>query len=205
MTVGQLLDTVRERYLTQLRRGVSEVQEAGMEAWVEPAYCDKDGGLVREGELNLPLRLDVVGVANGETQERVCVDSNSLLGFKPIEFEWSGGLPIRLTPFHWDGCHVRAIGVPKIAVWSPLCGWFDRWFDGEDTRQPDSNGLYGVIHFLSDPKREEAAVVFEVDFGSAPVEAFEEFLDALHNLGATKIEIGYDHDAPNQMTAAPDV
>jgi hypothetical protein len=191
MTVGQLLDDIRERYLTQFRRSISEVQEAGMEAWVEPAYCDEDAALAREGELGLPLRLDLVGVADGEAQERVRVDSDSMLSFEPIDFEWRG-LPTRLAPFHWDSCHVRVTGVPKPADWSHLHDWFDHWFDSEDTRQPDSDGLCGVIHFLSDPKRKGAATVFEVDFGSAPVEAFEEFLDALRDSGATKIEIGYD-------------
>lgn len=195
MTVGQLLDDIRDRYLTQFRRSISEVQKAGMEAWVEPAYRDENGALAREGELSLPLRLDLVSVAGNEAQERVRVDSDSMLSFEPINFEWSGGLPTRVAPFHWDGCHFRATGVPWAADWSRLRGWFDHWFDGEDTRQPDEDGLFGVIHFLSDPKRKGAATIFEVDFGSAPVEAFEEFLDALRDSGATKIEIGYDDAA----------
>lgn len=68
--------------------------------------------------------------------------------------------------------------------------WFDRWFDGEDTRQPDEHGLCGVIHFLADPEHEGNATILQVDFGSAPEEAFEELLDALRDSGVTKIEIG---------------
>ena len=49
--------------------------------------------------------------------------------------------------------------------------------------------ISGVIHFISDPKREDVATIFEVDFGSAPVEAFEELLDAFQASGAKKIEI----------------
>jgi hypothetical protein len=193
MTVGQLLDDIRERYLTQFRRTLSKLQSSGMEAWAERACYSKDGALVREGELNLPLRLDLVAAANGKAKEPFRVDSDALLSFEPIDFEW-GGLPTRLAPFHWDGCHIRVTGVPKTADWSALRTWFDRWFDSKDMQEPDEHGLFGVVHFLSDPTRNGAATTFEVDFGSAPVEGFEEFLDALRDAGAGKIEIGYDHD-----------
>jgi hypothetical protein len=194
MTVRQLLDDIRDRYLAEFRDCIAHVRQNGMEAICEAAYRDEDGALAREGTLKFPMRLDVVGVADGKAKDTIRVDSDSMLSFEPIDFEWSGGLPTRLAPFHWDGCHVRATGIWKATDWPHLRGWFDRWFDGEDARQPDADGLCGVIHFLSDPKQEAAATVFEVDFGSAPVEAFEEFLDALRDSGATKIEIGYDHD-----------
>ena len=35
MTTGQLLDGIRERYLTQFRETISEIHEAGMETWTE--------------------------------------------------------------------------------------------------------------------------------------------------------------------------
>jgi hypothetical protein len=194
MTVGQLLDQIRDKYLTEFQECIAYVKENGMEAMCEAAYRDENGALAREGTLSLPMRLDVVEVAKGEAKDTIRVDSDSMLSFEPFDFKWSGGLPTRLAPFHWDGCHVRAKGIPTGTDWSRLRDWFDRWFDGEDTRQPDADGLCGVIHFLSDPKQAGAATTFEVDFGSAPVEAFEELLDALRDAGATKIEIGYDHD-----------
>ena len=194
MTAGQLLDGIRERYLTQFRETISEVHEAGMEAWAEAAWRKEDGSLAREGALSLPLRLDVIAVADGEPKDRLRVDSKTLLSFAPIDFEWAGGLPIRLAPFAWDACDIRAFGIPKASDWSHVREWFDRWFDGEDTRSADEHGLYGVIHFLSDPKREGSATIIQVDFGSAFEEAFEELLDVLRDSGATKIEIGHDHD-----------
>ena len=165
-----------------------------MEAMCEAACRDEGGALAGEGALNLPMRMDVVGFADGEATDTIRVDSDSMLSFEPIDFEWSGGLPTRITPFAWDACDIRAFGIPQATDWMHLRGWFDRWFDGEDTRQADEHGLYGVIHFLSDPQREGGATIIQVDFGSAPIEAFEELLDALRDLGATKIEIGHDHD-----------
>jgi hypothetical protein len=194
MTVGQLLDDIRARYLTELRECIAYVKQNGMEAICESAYRDENGALARDGTLNLPTRLDVAGLVDGEGKDNICVDSITMLSFDPMDFEWTDGLPIRLAPFTWDACDIRAFGIPETSDWSHLRRWFDHWFDGEDTRQPDERGLYGVIHSLSDPQREDNSIVMRVDFGSAPEEAFEELLDALRDSGATKIEIGHDHD-----------
>jgi hypothetical protein len=193
-TVGQLLDDIRDRYLKEFRECMAYVKQKGMEVMSEAAFTDEDGALVREGTLNLPMRLDVVGLADGEGKDNICVDSITMLSFEPSDFEWTDGLPIRLAPFTWDVCDIRAFGIPETSDWSHLRGWFDHWFDGEDTRQADEQGLFGVIHSVSDPKHEGNATIIQVDFGSAPVEAFEELLDALHDSGATKVEIGHELD-----------
>jgi hypothetical protein len=189
MTVGHLLDKTREAYIVQFRKSISEVRNSGLKAVAEPACRNENGFLVKEGELNLPMRLDCVGLKNGEAKDRFRIDSNSLISFEPVDFFWSDSLPVRLAPFRWDSCRVRVAGICKTEDWTNLFGWFDKWFDGDDNRPADENGLSGVIHFISDPKREDVATIFEVDFGSAPVEAFEELLDAFQASGAKKIEI----------------
>jgi hypothetical protein len=72
--------------------------------------------------------------------------------------------------------------------WQPLQAWFHRWFRPDEDGTGDS--LLGAVHFLSDPKVSEYKVGFEVDLGSAPVEAFEELLDAVEALGGRRCEIG---------------
>src|SRR5262249_25961518 len=98
MTVGQLLDDIRDRYLKEFRECMAYVKQKGMEVMSESACTNEDGALAREGTLNLPLRLDVVGLADGEAKETICVDSVTMLSFGPIDFEWEGGLPTRLAP-----------------------------------------------------------------------------------------------------------
>jgi len=44
--------------------------------------------------------------------------------------------------------------------------------------------------WLSDPKVSDGAVTFAVDLGTAPVEAFEDLLDALEIMGVKHCEIG---------------
>jgi hypothetical protein len=185
-TVRQLLDDIPEKYLNEFRECMAYVKDKGMEVMSEPACTDENAALAREGTLNLPMRLDVVGLADGECKDNICVDSITKLSFEPMDFEWTDGLPIRLAPFTWDACDLRAIGIPEASDWSHL----RQWFDSADTRQADEHGLFGVIHFLSDPKPEGDAMIMRVDFGSVTVDAFEELLDALRDSGATKIEIG---------------
>ena len=191
MTIGQLIDDIRGRYLAQFRERISDVEKAGMEAMRETAYRDEDGSLTRGGTLSLPLRLDIVGVADGEAKDTFGVDSKTMLSFEPIEFDWSGGMATRLAPFHWDACDIRVVGMSEVSDWSRVRNWFDQWFDGEDTHQPDEHGFYGVVHRLSDRESDGDATAFQVDFGSAPEAAFEDLLDALHDSGATRIEIGH--------------
>ncbi len=192
MTLGDLLDDIRTRYLAQFRRCIGQITGTGRRAIVEAAFRDERGALVGGGALGLPLRGDVFAVAEGQSPESLRVDSESILTFEPVASAWNS-VPIRVSPFQWDACDVRASGIPPATDWSNLRGWFDRWFDGDDTRQADEQGLNGVVHFLSDPAHHASAATFQVDFGSASVEAFEELLDALRDSGATKIEIGHDH------------
>ena len=72
--------------------------------------------------------------------------------------------------------------------WQPLKEWFWHWFQQEEDGGEDS--LLGAVHFLSDPEVSGKMVVFEADLGSAPVEAFEELLDAVASLSVKQCEIG---------------
>jgi len=60
-----------------------------------------------------------------------------------------------------------------------------RWFDPDDLKTINSEGLYGVVHFLGEPKKTERGVVFLLDFGSAPSEALDELLEELAANGAS--------------------
>jgi hypothetical protein len=55
------------------------------------------------------------------------------------------------------------------------------------------------VHFISDPEISTGAIIFTIDLGTAPVEAFEDLLDALESMGAKHCEIG----SPEGSVAPP--
>jgi len=189
MTVGELLDRTRSHYLTHLSRcWVDARSRSGVEVATEVVLCDAKGVAVREGAWSLPCRVDTCLRKNGEVVDSIMVGTERLIAFAPLEFEWSGGLAVRLAPFPWDYCELR-LGAP---VFDPahFRAWFDRWFDAEDSRPEGARGFKGVVHFMSDPAVVDGVTRLLVDFGSAPVEAFEQLLDAAVASGQTSVRIG---------------
>ena len=81
------------------------------------------------------------------------------------------------------------VPVPETTRWQPLQHWFWHWF--KENAGEHNEALAGAVHFLSDPEVSDGAVTFAVDLGTAPVEAFEDLLDALETMGARRCEIGH--------------
>lgn len=190
MTLGSVLDEMREVYLSLFRQAVREAcARKGVQVMPEPSFLRDDGSLAREGSLGLPSRMDLV-VFTGETPENVPVDSESVLTFEALDFDWKE-VPVRVLPFCWDACQVLLSGLPESPDWAPLKAWFEHGYDLEDSRPADKAGLYGVVHFLSDPVAEaDGRTRLHVDLGSAPVGVFEGLLDALVATGAKRLELG---------------
>lgn len=140
-----------------------------------------------EGVLGLPVRLDLVSVAEGAEPRCLSVNSERLLTFDPVSFVWSEGLRVALGPFQWDSLTVRIPAPVGPVDWKPLVAWFREWFREEEDGAGEP---LGVVHFLSDPDVVGGAVRFTADLGSAPVEAFEGLLDAFVALGVPEVTIG---------------
>jgi hypothetical protein len=193
-TAGELLDEVRAFYLKEFASAAAYLAEDGSEVWFEPAIRDEQGNLAYDGPLNLPMRADLISVRDGEPQDRLQVDTEAMLSFDAFSFEWPGGVELRLAPFQWEVCAVRAKCVKVPVDWSPLKRWFLKWFDTEDTNKPNPQGFFEVLHFMSEPTLQGQTLSVSVDLGTAPVEAFEELIDALRNIGAAEVEVGNENN-----------
>ena len=97
-----------------------------------------------------------------------------------------------MEPFQWNWIQLRLHGLDSDADWQPLREWFFRWFHEGD---PADDELLGGIHFMSDPEEGDGAAEVTIDLGTAPVEAFEELLDAVGQLGANRLQIGQFDEA----------
>jgi hypothetical protein len=96
---------------------------------------------------------------------------------------------VYVAPFLWDAVALRVGGLVPAQVGSVVAPWFMDWFDPEDANRENEEGLFGVVHFASDPRPEGALVAVELDLGSAPVQALEDLLLRLAAAGARDIRL----------------
>ena len=187
--LGQLLDQIRDYYVNRFIDAINEYTSAD-DATVahEPALCNADGHLVTEGALGLPVRGDLLVIRDGAVSDSLRIDTQGMLSFEPIAFEWpENNLDVDLRPFQWNWMQLRIFGLQNNADWAPIRDWFIGWFQEDD---PAEGELLGGVHFLSDPELGRDYSQVSIDLGTAPVESFEELLDAIGQMGASGVQIG---------------
>jgi hypothetical protein len=190
MAAGQLLDQIRELYLNGFADIIKECREdESVKVLAEVALVTAEGEPIKERPLGLPLRLDIVLVQGGVAQENIRVDSEHCLSFDPIIFDWEEKLEVTLSPFSWDWCQAKLLGLPDSPDWKPLVHWFISSFE-ESSPTGEEEDFSGVVHFMSDPESLGGCHLVTFDLGSAPVETFETLLEAFILLGAKSVEIG---------------
>ncbi|MCA9179286.1 MAG: hypothetical protein KDB14_32730, partial [Planctomycetales bacterium] len=98
--LSDLLDQIREYYLTRLVDVINDHGERdGVQVAYEVAFCDDDGEIATEGELDLPCRADLIVVENGEVADSVQVDTAEMLSFDALDFVWPDtSLNVHLEP-----------------------------------------------------------------------------------------------------------
>jgi len=187
--LGQLLDEIRDYYINRFIDAINEQSLAdGVTLTHEPAFCDSNGDVVTEGELAVPSRVDLLVISDGAVSDSILIDTDGILSFEPIAFNWpENDLNVDLHPFQWNWMQVRIFGLKTNADWAPIRDWFIGWFQEND---PADGELLGGVHWLSDPEYGDDYSQLSIDLGTAPVESFEELLDAIGQMGATRVQIG---------------
>jgi hypothetical protein len=189
MVLQDLLNQVREFYLDHFREVVKEKRRVPRTTLIaEPALRQPGGQVARQGSLKLPVRTDLVVNSTGAKDTMQVATENSL-GFDPVTVDWAT-LKLELAPFHWEQCQAHVHGLPSQVDWHPVIDWYERWFDEFDRKVALKKSFQEVVHGLGDPVSHNGETTLTVDFGSAPITAFEEFLDALAQMGATSGIIG---------------
>ena len=197
MTLSDILEQQRSLYLEEFANRLASfsAEVAGLKQ-PEALYLLADGTPVRTGTLALPARGDVCVRNDKRIEEIARIDSARTLGFDAFRFVWQDALQVAMHPFVWNDCQL-CIPEPIEAIDQLILA---RWL--ETAIKPElSHGerklLLGVVHSLSGPRAAADGVRFEVDFGSAPVAAFESLLTALVEAGAGLVVIGRGESAPN--------
>ena len=96
---------------------------------------------------------------------------------------------IIIRPFTWNGAVFYARGGGPVEIDS----WFMQWADIEDKNGSDGDGLGGVIHSLHMTEQGDGRVDYSVDFGSAPIQAFDDFVEILVSAGVAQVEVSSPH------------
>lgn len=188
MQLGELLDAIRDGYVDAYAAWAKDLAASRPDAELvlEPALLDSEGTVLREGDLDVGLRLDGI-LIDGEAMEQLSFDSEKMVRFDPFAFDWNDRLTVDVSPFFWDSLDVEISGASAGAVAPALRAWFERSFrheqDGGDVPQ-------GLVHFVSELTTDGETVHFNVDLGSAPVEALEGILDAMSEAGASSVALG---------------
>ncbi len=187
--LGQLLDEIRDYYVNRFIDAINEQSLAdGVTLTHEPAFCDSNGDVVIEGELEVPSRVDLLVISDGAVSDSILIDTDGILSFEPIAFDWpENDLNVDLHPFQWNWMQVRIFGLKTNTDWAPIRDWFIGWFQEND---PADGELLGGVHWLSDPEYGDDYSQLSIDLGTAPVESFEELLDAIGQMGARRVQIG---------------
>ena len=183
----QTLTDVRDTYEAFYRRVIAKLREDDVEFQLEPSIVVGRGDNPHGSRYNLPLRVDILRQTESGPQV-LGIELDEVPAAQSLSIQTDDGREIVLTPFHWNRCDILFAGPTE--PWGPALQWFERWYDREDTRAPDTHGLRGVIHALAEPVATPHGNLITADFGSAPVEAAEELLVTLHEMGLSQVRIG---------------
>jgi uncharacterized protein YtpQ (UPF0354 family) len=183
------LREARENYLRQFRAAIRDLRakdsECAAEVWVE------SGPDAAKHDLPDRLCFDLLGHDEEGKPQAIHVSSGEAPeGGLAGTIRAGDAVDAQVFALAWDVCFVWArIGSPD---WSGLEPWRKKWLDPQRGADPsDEDGLSGVTHYLAlPPVAEGGGHLFEMDLGSAPVEALTEFLEALAGMGATEVEVG---------------
>ena len=112
------------------------------------------------------------------------VITEPLLGLVEQE-ESIQGLRVRMAPFAWEA--VRFEWESSTVDDGLVAGWFDRWVDPNDARYVEGRLLGEIAHSLM---IEQGGA--SIDFGSAPPQAFWDWLEVVRASGIASVTIGSD-------------
>ena len=93
-----------------------------------------------------------------------------------------GAAALSIEHLRWDDVVIYH-DLPALPT-AAFDGWFDQWFDPDDSRLDQNANLSTVIHSLC-----TRPGVLSIDLGTAPPDAFWDMLEILEHAGATFIRI----------------
>jgi len=185
--IADLLEPMRQETVAGLLRAVAGAIEAGAEVEPEPMRRDWSGRIKRQGALSLPARGDLRVSRDGRSLVQR-IEAPPPASEAPFSMVADGGFTVVIAPFAWDRAEMVIEARQPRPDWQPLRLWFLEWVQ---PRHGDvAPELAGAVHRLDGPVGLPGAWRFELDFGSAPVEAISGLVEAAAETGAGRLRLG---------------
>jgi hypothetical protein len=190
MTFGDYIERARVGCRDVLLERIAQRRAGSSRVIVEPALRNTAGEIVSAPDgLKLPLRYDLAAQSNDGAFQTENTDSTTINFSESVFVTWEHTLRIEIQRLCWDYMMFE-VRVDEAFDWEWLRQWFLKWFDLDDSRSADTDGLYDVVHFVSDPEIDGNTARFFVDFGSSSTDALADLFDALKAQGITQCTIG---------------
>jgi hypothetical protein len=183
MTLAELLEKIRDYYLTRFKQEIDDQRNNGYKTIIEPELLDKSGQTITDGFFGVPYRHDLFVLTDNRPLESIMVDTESKLSFSPITLQWTDSLTVTIEPFQWNFLTIEFAGNSKDLDWTHLKDWFNGSFR-EKTKTGD---FKSAVHFMSDPYKVDDKQMVDIDLGSGTVTDFENLLDSLDKMSLTNV------------------
>jgi hypothetical protein len=157
------MNEVRKRYLRAFHKGLADLKAEGRECYPE-VRVELNSNSSREF-----YRLWVLDVL-----EKKPDGSTGVIEFNidPVETIFPG-LP-GTRPLVWNSITFSC--ARSHFDEADLLAWGERWIHDESPPLGSQDNLTGIIHSITQPEVKGDLVSFSIDFGSAPLQAFDELL-----------------------------
>jgi len=187
MEVDKILFSIRSNYISGFVHELHDLQKEYYVA-LEPLNLEDSGEITTQGKLDLPSRIDYAVVKDESTENYSFTSSNETVSFDPLKLKSVNDIDLSIYPFLWGHCRCQLLKGPEEADWQYLRQWYLKWFDEGIS---DEQGFSGCIHSMSDPEKIEQGYQMIIDFGSAPIDVIEDWIETVNLMGFKKVNLGY--------------
>ena len=187
MTLWEAITAAREGYLAAFRAAIreqrSKLRDLRTEEWVTPPGAEDVPEAFRS------FRIDLLWQQDGKPMAGAFDAAAAGIGGM-CTASYPDGQEVSVLFLRWDDCEFHCS--PRLDLAPALTRWFGEWNDRAGRHGVDRDGLRSAVHSITPPgvSAGRSAVVFAVDFGSAPAEAFTSLIATLFAAGVTRIQVG---------------
>jgi hypothetical protein len=187
LTLWEVITSAREGYLSAYREAIRQHRKKLAKLQVEPLVTPAGAEHVSEDFRS--FRADLLWQQDGKPMVGA-LDAGAAGVGGMCDTVYPDGQRVGVLFLRWDDCEFQC--TPATDVSDALIMWLREWSDRGNVHPIDADALRGVVHSATPPQGapDGSAMIFAVDFGSAPPEAFIALVAALFGCGVRSIQVG---------------